>query len=242
MKRTHQNIALTAQHRPPFKLCQHLHRRASLGHHGRADENGRKSRLADSCDFQVHFKRGGLATVGVALYRYVYGSISNLVVATAAQLASQQDHSRAGSPDGHPFADSLGQRLAQIVGFQHHRDCRGFAARHYQAMDLAQIARLAHLPVRHARGSKHLLMQTDIALQPQNACDEVLAVRRVWRAACRSARWLVVAGYHPLLAKRVSKVAISSPGIGSPRLRLTFNKICGSMKLVVASTMASARF
>ena len=224
MKRTHQNIALTAQHRPPFKLCQHLHRWAGLGHHGRADEHGGESRLADGCDFQVHLKRGSLTAVGVALYRYVYSPEGNLVVATAAKLASQQDHSRAGSPDGHPSFDLLGQRLAQIVGFQHHRDCRGFAARHYQAMCLAQIARLSHLLGRHARCSKHLLMQTDIALQPQNAYDEVLAVRRevlalrrVWETACRLSIWQVVVGYHPLLAKRVSRVAISSPGIGSPR-------------------------
>ena len=178
MKRTHQNIALTAQHRPPFKLCQHLHRRASIGHHGRADEDSPKRRLADGWNFQIRLKRGSLTAVGVALYRYVYSPESNLVVATAAQLASQQDHSRAGSPHGHPFADLLGQRLAQIVGFQHHRDCRGFAAWQYETIYLAQIARLSHLLGRHARGSKHLLMQTDIALQPQNAYDEVLAVRR----------------------------------------------------------------
>ena len=84
-------------------------------------------------------------------------------------------------------------------------------------MYLAQVARLAHLLGCHARSSKHLLMQTDIALQPQNAYDEVLAVRRVWEAACRLSIWQVVVGYHPLLAKRVSRVAISSPGIGSPR-------------------------
>lgn len=188
MKRTHQNIALTAQHRPPLKLCQHLHRRASLGHHGRADEDSPKCRLADGCDFQIHFKRGSLATIGVALYRYVYGPISNLVVAPSAQIHGQQDHARAGSPHGHPFADSLGQRLAQIVGFQHHRDGRGFAARQYETIDLAQVARLAHLLGRYARSSKHLLMQTDIALQSQYACDEVLSVRRVWKAASRSAR------------------------------------------------------
>ena len=217
MKRTHQDIVLTAQHRPPFKLCQHLHRRAGLGYHGRADEHGGESRLADGWNLQISLKRGSLATVGVALYRYVYGTESNLVIATAAQLASQQDHSRAGSPHGHPSFDLLGQRLAQIVGFQHHRDCRGFAARQYETIDLAQIARLAHLLGRHARCSKHLLMQTDIALQPQNACDEVLAERRVWETACRFSIWQVAAGYHPLSAKRVSKVAISSPGIGSPR-------------------------
>lgn len=166
VKRAHENIVLTAQHRPPLKLCQHFHRRASLCHDGRADEHGGKGRRPDGWNFQVHFKRGSLAAVGVALYDYVYGSISNLIVATAAQLPGKQDHSRAGSPDRHAFAEAVGYRLAQIVGFQHHRNSGGFAARHYQATDLAQIAGLAHLHGCHARRGKHLLMQTDIALQP----------------------------------------------------------------------------
>ena len=57
MKRTHQNIALTAQHRPPLKLCQHLYRWAGLGHHGRADEDSPKRRLADGWNLQIRLKR-----------------------------------------------------------------------------------------------------------------------------------------------------------------------------------------
>ena len=166
MKRAHENIVLTAQHRPPLKLGQHFHRRVSLGHDGRADEHGGKRRLADGWNVQFGFKRGSLAAVGIALYDYVYGPVSNLIVATSAQLPGQQDHSRAGSPDGHAFAEAVGYRLAQIVSFQHHRDRGGFAPWRYQAMYLAQVARLAHLFGCHARRGKHLLMQADIALQP----------------------------------------------------------------------------
>lgn len=107
MKRTHQNIALTAEHGPPFKLCQHFYPLTSLGHHWRADEHGPKCRLADGSYLQIYFKRGGLAAVGVALYCYVYSPEGNLVFAATAQLTSQQDHSRAGSPDGHSLADAL---------------------------------------------------------------------------------------------------------------------------------------
>src|SRR5881394_4280732 len=116
-------------------------------------------------------------------------------------------------------------RLAQLGGLDPHHDRRALTAGYYQTIETVQISGDANLARRCPQLTQHGEMRFKAALDCKNTdAQGCLQAPR----SCRS-------------ASAAASSAISRPGIASPRPIEAAATRSGSLKCVVASTIARAR-
>ena len=115
------------------------------------------------------------------------------------------------------------RRGSQIARMRQLRDRRRLTARDHEPVDVRELRHRPDLDRDGARGREDADVLAEITLQGEDADLQGTAP------------------YQPRSWSRVSSEPISSPCIGSPSPWETFARISGSLKWVVASTIARAR-
>src|SRR5438477_3991648 len=216
MKRRHPDLTRPAQHRIIADASHHVDRGTDPLDSRRPDEH-RVEGVVETIDREIGLERIDLSTVGIAPHVDVDGRKRTLVRASVEYGGGQQDHARAGAEHRQPVVEPLLDRLEQAVGLEQLGYGRRLAARHHQGIDRVELGRCTHLGCRASERCQRTNVPSEGTLQGQDA------------------------DFHqPRSASLTSSLSISWPFIALPSPRDTLARMCGSRKLVVASTMALA--
>src|SRR6185436_17863489 len=169
-------------------------------------------------------ERLALAAVGVALHTHVDESEREL--RRVGDLTCGEDQPCAGPEDGLAAGVELLQRRHEAPGV-HQLEQRGaLAARDDETVDSLELLGLADLHRLHGLARERLRVTGEVALQSEDADLHSSGSDHQPRVCIRSFS---------------ASFPISSPTMASPRSSLTFTSTSGSLKCVVACTMALAR-
>src|SRR6266540_4284231 len=200
----------------PLVPGEHLHVGPHVLHDRCPDEH-RPHRMVDPDHLDIRFEGVDLPPVRVAAHGDIDEGQQGLASIDA---LGHHDHAGAG-----PFAD----RFHQAGGGGELPDGGRFPARDHQQVDLGQVVGPADLDRRDAQVGQDVGVLPEVALERE---DAALHGRTMAGRAYQPRTWRSPSSPSSLMSR---------PCIGSPRPFDTLARTSGSLKWVVASTMARAR-
>src|SRR5574340_556491 len=222
MERRRQQVTLAYSYYVPVLTSQYLTRVSYALDAWGADEHAREGRV-ETGDVQIRLKRIRLPPVRVPAHHGIHESERLLVRAAVGDLDRHEDRTGASAPHRHALAVPRADRLIESVGHHELGDSSGLSARDDQAREPLELARKTY---RYGRGAKRFEVQHVLAkraLQGEDADPHAYQPRSCMRSESGMSEMLM-------------------PTMASPRFRETLAIMSGSLKCVVASTMAFARF
>src|SRR2546422_341602 len=212
----------------------------SLGHLRSADED-RRAGATDGRGFDLGLEAIDLPAVRVAPNADIHQLERLLVGSPALDVASHQDHPRAGAHHRHPRRAAA---LDRCFEFGFHEAChrRAFASRQDQGVDCIQVWRKTNRNPLDLAGAQRRQVLAKVALQREDANAARTSQTLVWHVP-RHSRGARPRTHQPLPASSSSWgiAPISNPRIALPRLLDASARMSGRSKYVVAATMALAR-
>src|SRR5579863_1046446 len=243
--------ALFDQYRVTLILCQNTYAGAGAPDDGRADEDRfhvsrARSLLKIGGRLDVRDLAVDLSPVGITLDSEVDGAKAFL--RRVAHFLRQKNSSRAGSEDW-LLTRELTQRFVEIHEVDELEHGGALAAWYHQAVDVLQLRCGADEDRLGARAFERLRVRFEVALQRENPDPfHRLPIRWTCGDSCVSAtskptRLSPRVRYQPRVCinSPSGSLEMSSPGIAIPRSSLASSNFSGSLKKVVALTIALAR-
>src|SRR5439155_12398238 len=208
-----EHVPLLGGHRMAVDLGEDRPVVAGLGDPRRADEDRAHRPAVHAGEVEVGLERADLAAERVAPRDDVHD---------AQVVAVEHDQPGARAEDRGPGGRELAQRLGEALALDAQRHRRGLAARDDQPVEPLEAGRRAHLARVRAELAQDLRVRLEVALEGEDADD-----RR----------------HHPRgeSSCSVSSLRASSEIMGAPSPSVALATRSGSLKCVVASTMARAR-
>src|SRR5919106_870846 len=210
-----EDVAVPHRDRVAVDLGEHLDPGPGLLHPGSADENGAERLLAEPLDDQVLLEALQLAAEGIAAAE---------IVRQPEVAAVADDHPRAAPQDRQTVGVVGADRLVQAVPLHAHGDRGRLAAGNHQAVEAIEPGGGTDLGGVGTERCQHPAMGLEVALDRQDADAELAQEPRPCSRPPSAA-----------------SASISSPGIASPSSIEACATRSGSLKWVVASTIARAR-
>src|SRR5215216_2323815 len=224
MERDGEDVSLPDRDRVSVHLGQDLHPVPDLLDPRGSNEDGIDG---DPIDFQIRFKRRQLTPESVT---------PDPDVENTEMVAIECDHPSARSEHRLTGPDEVDHRLGKAFSLDSKADRRGLAARDDEGVESFQVLDCPHLLRRDAQACQGLRVCFEAPLQGENADQR----HRSGAGTARPSR----TSHQPRCWSSPPfswSVPISIPGIASPSSREAAATRSGSLKCVVASTIARAR-
>src|SRR5437867_1944792 len=224
VERCDQNPALPGHDRLAPVFGQHLDARPQPADPGRPDEDHlERNRTRVEPRHPGRLERLALPAVGVALDGDVDEPEREL--RRALDLSRQDDETRAGAEDRLAGAVELLDGGHEVPRLHELQQGRRLAPGDDEPLDVVELGRLSHLDRLDAAFLQRFGVEREVALEGEDPDPH----RRAYQPRVCSSSFS-------------GSLEVSSPTIASPRSSLTRASTSGSLKCVVACTMARARF
>src|SRR5829696_2919788 len=225
-----EDVAVPHRDRMPADLGEHLHLGPGLLHPRGSDEDGADRLVSETLDDEILLEALQLAAEGVTAAE---------IVREREMVAVTDDHPSAAAQDRAGGLVKLANRPVEAFAGESHRDRGGLAPGNHQTVEALELGGGAHLTGLGTERGEHSAVGLEVALDRQ---DAHLQGRLLHLASGAGA--VVGAAQEPRPCSRppsAASASISRPGIASPSSIEACATRSGSLKCVVASTIARAR-